>query len=192
MGGQYLSWSPFWGAREGCVCLLMGRADKKKEGVADQGPTSLFLFTPSSPVRRLTTWLIQTPLFEGTIIVTIIVNCLSMAMDHKLPSNDKTQLSNELVRQQFTLNQCILLKWQSILKEGYSDVRNLDYFIFSRPFFHFYKSIENYFIENTSPMRKHILNLLYHKLQLFIYQIKITIKFGISKRNVYKCEWRER
>ena len=98
VGGQYLSVSPFWGAREGCVCLLMGRADKKKEGVADQGPTSLFLFTPSSPVRRLTTWLIQTPLFEGTIIVTIIVNCLSMAMDHKLPSNDKTQLSNELVR----------------------------------------------------------------------------------------------
>ena len=79
----------------------MGKDSKKKEGVADPGPTSLFLFTPSSPVRRLTTWLINTKLFEGTIIVTIIVNCLSMAMDHKLPNNDRTTLSGDLVRHYF-------------------------------------------------------------------------------------------
>ena len=102
VGGRYLSRSPFWGARAGCVCLLMV-AKKKKEGVADPGPTSLFLFTPSSPVRRLTTWLISTPLFEGTIIVTIIVNCLSMALDHKLPNDDRTTLSNQLVGHIFYL-----------------------------------------------------------------------------------------
>ena len=78
------------------MCVLM-TSKKKKEGVADQGPTSLFLFTPSSPVRRLTSWLVNTKLFEGTVIVTIIANCLSMAMDHKLPKGDRTALSEKLV-----------------------------------------------------------------------------------------------
>jgi hypothetical protein len=70
---------------------------KKKEGVADPGPTSLFLFTPSSPVRRLTTWFVNWPLFEWTIIITIIANCVVMALDDKLPYGDKTVLSIQMV-----------------------------------------------------------------------------------------------
>ena len=30
---------------------------KKKDEPDDRGPTSLFLFTPTSPVRKLMTWL---------------------------------------------------------------------------------------------------------------------------------------
>ena len=70
---------------------------KKKEGVADPGPTSLFLFTPSSPVRRLTTWFVNWPIFEWTIIITIIANCVVMALDDKLPYGDKTVLSIQMV-----------------------------------------------------------------------------------------------
>lgn len=72
---------------------------KKKEGVADSGPTSLFLFTPSSPVRRLTTWFVNWPLFEWTIIITIMANCVVMALDDKLPYGDKTVLSIQMVSQ---------------------------------------------------------------------------------------------
>ena len=70
---------------------------KKKEGVADPGPTSLFLFTPSSPVRRLTTWFVNWTVFEWTIIITIIANCVVMALDNKLPAGDKTVLSLQMV-----------------------------------------------------------------------------------------------
>lgn len=70
---------------------------KKKEGVADPGPTSLFLFTPSSPLRRLTGWFVNWPVFEWTIIITIIANCVVMALDDKLPLGDKTVLSLQMV-----------------------------------------------------------------------------------------------
>ena len=71
---------------------------KKKDLPADSGPTSLFLFTPSSPVRRLTTWFVNWPVFEWTIIITIIANCVVMALDDKLPRGDKTVLSLQMVR----------------------------------------------------------------------------------------------
>ena len=72
---------------------------KKDTGPVDPGPTSLFLFTPSSPVRRLTTWFVNWPLFEWTIIITIIANCVVMALDDKLPAGDKTVLSIQMVSQ---------------------------------------------------------------------------------------------
>jgi hypothetical protein len=70
---------------------------KQKDAILDQGPTSLFLFTPSSPLRRLATWFTKHPLFEGTITITILVNCIVMALDDKLPVEDKTILSLEMV-----------------------------------------------------------------------------------------------
>ena len=63
-----------------------------------QGPTSLFLFTTSSPPRRLAIWLINWPVFEWTIIITIILNCAVMALDNKLPNNDMTPLSAQMVQ----------------------------------------------------------------------------------------------
>ena len=38
---------------------------KKKDEPDDRGPTSLFLFTPTSPVRKLMTWLVR-ELEKGT------------------------------------------------------------------------------------------------------------------------------
>ena len=70
---------------------------KKKDEPDDRGPTSLFLFTPTSPVRRLMTWLVNWPPFEWIIILTIMANCVVMALDDKLSNNDKSIMSLQLV-----------------------------------------------------------------------------------------------
>jgi len=69
---------------------------KKKDEPDDRGPTSLFLFTPTSPVRKLMTWLVNWPPFEWIIIITIMANCVVMALDDKLSNNDKSIMSIKL------------------------------------------------------------------------------------------------
>ena len=71
---------------------------KKGETVLDQGPTSLFLFTPSSPLRRLATWICNSKAFETIITCTIILNCVTMMLDEKLGNGDRAILSGQLVR----------------------------------------------------------------------------------------------
>lgn len=60
------------------------------------GPTSLFLFTEDHPLRRLTRFIIEWPPFEYTILVTIIANCLVMALEQHLPNGDRTTLAIKL------------------------------------------------------------------------------------------------
>ena len=64
----------------------------------DQGPTSLFLFTPSSPLRRMATWVCMSKAFETIITCTIILNCVTMMLDEKLGNGDRAILSGQLVR----------------------------------------------------------------------------------------------
>lgn len=71
---------------------------KKKENEPDErGPTSLFLFTPTSPVRKMMMWLVNWPPFDWVIIITIIANCVVMSMDDKLSNDDKSIMSLKLV-----------------------------------------------------------------------------------------------
>ena len=74
---------------------------KKGETVLDQGPTSLFLFTPSSPLRRLATWICNSKAFETIITCTIILNCVTMMLDEKLGNGDRAILSGQLVSSEF-------------------------------------------------------------------------------------------
>ena len=60
------------------------------------GPTSLFLFAEDHPLRRLTRFIIEWPPFEYTILVTIILNCLVMALEQHLPDGDRTTLAVKL------------------------------------------------------------------------------------------------
>lgn len=109
----------------------MGGIRKKKEGVADQGPTSLFLFTPSSPVRRLTTWFVNWPVFDWTIIITIIANCVVMSLDDKLPYGDKTVLSLQMEDLEpifmiiFTIEMCTKILALGFILHKNSYMRNL-------------------------------------------------------------------
>lgn len=60
------------------------------------GPTSLFLFAEDHPLRKLTRFIIEWPPFEYAILVTIIANCLVMALEQHLPNGDRTPLAVKL------------------------------------------------------------------------------------------------
>jgi len=67
--------------------------DEKKEG-----PTSLFILRESNYLRRATKFLIEWPPFEYTVLLTIIANCVVLAVERPLPNQDKTELARRLVR----------------------------------------------------------------------------------------------
>ena len=74
---------------------------KKKKGATDEkkeGPTSLFILSETNIIRRLTKFLIEWPPFEYTVLLTIIANCVVLAVERPLPNGDKTMLAMELVR----------------------------------------------------------------------------------------------
>jgi len=71
--------------------------DEKKEG-----PTSLFILRESNFLRRATKFLIEWPPFEYTVLLTIIANCVVLAVERPLPNNDKTELARRLVRRGFS------------------------------------------------------------------------------------------
>ena len=72
---------------------------KKKKGVEEkkEGPTSLFILSENNIIRRLTKFLIEWPPFEYTVLLTIIANCVVLAVERPLPNGDKTMLAMELV-----------------------------------------------------------------------------------------------
>lgn len=61
------------------------------------GPTSLFFLSEENIVRRYTKFIIEWPPFEYTILLTIIANCVVLALEEHLPNGDKTVLALELV-----------------------------------------------------------------------------------------------
>ena len=69
------------------------RPDEKKEG-----PTSLFILRETNYLRRATKFLIEWPPFEYTVLLTIIANCVVLAIEKPLPNGDKTVLARQLVR----------------------------------------------------------------------------------------------
>merc|ERR1712061_120128 len=72
----------------------MGRKPRKEE--KKEGPTSLFILTESNPIRRLTCFLIEWPPFEYTVLLTIIANCVVLAIERPQPNGDKTELAKQL------------------------------------------------------------------------------------------------
>ena len=69
-----------------------GALEDKKEG-----PTSLFILRESNIIRRLTKFLIEWPPFEYTVLLTIIANCVVLAIERPQPNGDKTELARQLV-----------------------------------------------------------------------------------------------
>ena len=72
-------------------------AKKKKLEEKKEGPTSLFILRESNLIRRLTKFLIEWPPFEYTVLLTIIANCVVLAIERPLPNGDKTELARQLV-----------------------------------------------------------------------------------------------
>ncbi|XP_037083301.1 voltage-dependent calcium channel type A subunit alpha-1-like isoform X2 [Pollicipes pollicipes] len=71
----------------------------KKSGAPSQdgkGPSSLFLFSETNPIRRYTKFIIEWPPFETAVLMTIIANCVVLALEEHLPNEDKTMLAIKL------------------------------------------------------------------------------------------------
>ena len=70
---------------------------KKKLDEKKEGPTSLFILSETNFIRRATKFLIEWPPFEYTVLLTIIANCVVLAVEKPLPNGDKTELARQLV-----------------------------------------------------------------------------------------------
>ncbi|XP_061715728.1 voltage-dependent calcium channel type A subunit alpha-1 isoform X11 [Cydia pomonella] len=63
---------------------------------ATPGPTSLFILSDENPIRRYTKFIIEWPPFEYAVLLTIIANCVVLALEEHLPNGDKTILAQNL------------------------------------------------------------------------------------------------
>lgn len=70
---------------------------KKEENPPGGGPTSLFILTEDNPIRKYTRFIIEWPPFEYAVLLTIIANCVVLALEEHLPESDKTVLAQKLV-----------------------------------------------------------------------------------------------
>ncbi|XP_042203570.1 voltage-dependent calcium channel type A subunit alpha-1-like isoform X7 [Homarus americanus] len=61
-----------------------------------KGPTSLFILSEDNFLRKYTRFIIEWPPFEYAVLLTIIANCIVLALEEHLPEGDKTLLAQNL------------------------------------------------------------------------------------------------
>ncbi|KAL1402082.1 hypothetical protein quinque_001257 [Culex quinquefasciatus] len=69
---------------------------RHRTGPPPPGPSSLFIFAEDNFIRRLTKFIIEWPPFEYAVLLTIIANCVVLALEEHLPHGDKTVLAQKL------------------------------------------------------------------------------------------------
>lgn len=79
------------------------------------GPTSLFILSEDNPIRKYTRFIIEWPPFEYAVLLTIIANCVVLALEEHLPHGDKTLLAQKLVSQRRCLQIIIKRKVTNVL-----------------------------------------------------------------------------
>lgn len=62
----------------------------------NKGPSSLFILSEDNPIRKQIRFIIEWPPFEYTVLLTIIANCVVLALEEHLPCQDKTTLAKKL------------------------------------------------------------------------------------------------
>lgn len=85
---------------------------KKGSPGDDSGPTSMFILSADNPIRRHAKHIIELPVFEYAVLVTITANCVVLAMEEHLPGGDRAPLAVQLVSQSPCLS-CVL--WSYIM-----------------------------------------------------------------------------
>ena len=70
---------------------------KGSPGAGAKGPSSLFFLSEDNPIRRHTKFIIEWPVFEYAVLVTITANCVVLALEEHLPGGDRTPLAQKLV-----------------------------------------------------------------------------------------------
>lgn len=74
----------------------MGSSKNSKEETPENKPSSLFLLSEKNFIRKGSRAIINSTAFEYTILATIIVNCIVMAMEEHLPNGDKSLFTMKL------------------------------------------------------------------------------------------------
>lgn len=62
----------------------------------NKGPTSLFILSEENCLRKHTRFIIEWPPFEYAVLLTIIANCVVLALEEHLPKQDKAILAQKL------------------------------------------------------------------------------------------------
>lgn len=65
-------------------------------GAGGRGTTSLFILSEDNCIRKHTRFIIEWPPFEYAVLLTIIANCVVLALEEHLPKQDKTILAQKL------------------------------------------------------------------------------------------------
>ncbi|CAL4058844.1 unnamed protein product, partial [Meganyctiphanes norvegica] len=74
----------------------MGGRGKAGQAPGQKGPSSLFILSDDNFIRKYTKFIIEWPPFEYAVLLTIIANCVVLALEEHLPFSDKTTLAQEL------------------------------------------------------------------------------------------------
>ncbi|KAL1138768.1 hypothetical protein AAG570_008830 [Ranatra chinensis] len=74
----------------------MGHHPPPPGGATTKGPSSLFILSEDNPIRRYTRFIIECTPFEYAVLLTIIANCVVLALEEHLPRGDKTTLAKKL------------------------------------------------------------------------------------------------
>ncbi|XP_048524093.1 voltage-dependent calcium channel type A subunit alpha-1 isoform X3 [Dendroctonus ponderosae] len=80
----------------GALCSSSADAMGGQQAPHPGGSSSLFLFSEENIIRRYTRFIIEWPPFEYAVLLTIIANCVVLALEEHLPSADKTSLAQKL------------------------------------------------------------------------------------------------
>ncbi|XP_011268426.1 voltage-dependent calcium channel type A subunit alpha-1 isoform X11 [Camponotus floridanus] len=92
-------WTSFGGEVPGLVDMAPGRdqgGGAGGGGVGGKGTTSLFILSEDNCIRKHTRFIIEWPPFEYAVLLTIIANCVVLALEEHLPNSDKTILAQKL------------------------------------------------------------------------------------------------
>lgn len=107
-GHQGHSNGEYWGTRGTYRLADRMGGPKKGHTPPGEGPTSLFIFSEENPIRKYTRFVIEWPPFEYAVLLTIIANCVVLALEEHLPHSDKTQLALSLV----SIVMCFMLTFE--------------------------------------------------------------------------------
>ncbi|KAL1421244.1 hypothetical protein MTO96_023221 [Rhipicephalus appendiculatus] len=84
------------GHGSGALRTEPGMARRKALDPRARGPSSLFLLSEDNLLRRYTKFFIEWPPLEYAVLLTIIANCIVLALEEHLPKGDRTPLAQKL------------------------------------------------------------------------------------------------
>ncbi|XP_077504519.1 calcium voltage-gated channel subunit cacophony isoform X9 [Amblyomma americanum] len=84
------------GHGSGALRTEPGMARRKGLDPRARGPSSLFLLSEDNLLRRYTKFFIEWPPLEYAVLLTIIANCIVLALEEHLPKSDRTPLAQKL------------------------------------------------------------------------------------------------